>query len=500
MSKKYIFLSAATALALLLSGFVLYPMISDGMRVGPDGAKYLNSAVNLTELHEITVACSPDTIPNTIAAPGYIMVLAVPIWLGLNWLASAQIVSLICYFLLLVGTAAFVRRYTASFILALAAEAVVGLHPVLLNFIGVVLSEPLSWLFVIAINYFILKLIKNPGKQAAICLGITLGLAVLVRYAFIAFLVSSPFILLLLVRRISPRKAVILLGFSILISLLIFGPWLVRNWLLTKNLVVAVRGSGTLKGNSILASLSWWEIILGIKRPPLPWAAFIYAPLAGLVITAVLRYKHLLSGRKFRMDAAVYLINFLLTVGYLISVIFICTFINPAVVDRRLFSPLVIMFALMMATLPARGTVQTSLRRNRKVYTIILYFLWVVWIIIRGIGEAGMLRKGTKGYFDWKSSPTLAFAVDRFKPAEILVTDPEPFWLWHRIYPRYLPGKSEISPESARFEEEGIKAFVWFKKTHRIYLIQPPDIIWNSPFRAMEFEDGWIYLLSPRRE
>jgi len=467
------------------------------MRVGPDSAKYLNSAVNLIELHEISVACSPDTVPNTIAAPGYIVALAIPIWLGLSWLASAQIVSLTCYILLLVGAAAFVRGFTGSHILALATEAVVGWHPVILTFMGIVLSEPLSWLFVIAINLFILKLIKNPGKKAAISLGITLGLAVLVRYAFIAFLLSSPLLILMLVRRIPVGKAFILIGLSILISLMIFGPWLGRNWLLTKNLVVAVRGSGTWRGNTILATLSWWEIILGLKRPSWPLAAVIYLPLAGLAVTAASRYKRLISVPKFQPAGTVYLINFFLAVGYTISVIFICTYINPAGVDRRLFSPLVIMFTFMLADLISQWFHQTSPRKNVRVYAIIIYSLWVAWIIIRGIGESGTLRTDTKGYFDWKSSPTVAFAIDKFNPSEILVTDPEPFWLWHRNYPRYLPGKSDTVSESGRFAEEGIKALIWFKKTHRTYLIQPSDIVWTSPFREMEFEDGRVYLLSP---
>jgi hypothetical protein len=267
--------------------------------------------------------------------------------------------------------------------------------------------------------------------------------------------------------------------------------------LLTKNLVVAVRGSGTWRGNSILATLSWWEIILGLKRPDWPLAAVIYLPLAGLAITAASRYKRLISGRKFQSNGTVYLINFLLAVGYMISVIFICTFINPAGVDRRLFSPLVIMFAIMMATLMSQWSTGTSTRKNVRVYAIIFYSFWVAWIIIRGIGESGTLRRETKGYFDWKSSPTVAFAVDKFKPSEFLVTDPEPFWLWHRVYPRYLPGKSDTVMESARFEEDGIKALVWFKKTHRTYLIQPSDIVWNRPFREIEFEDGRVYLLSP---
>jgi len=500
VENKYIFLSVATVLALLLARFLIYPMISDGMRVGPDSAKYLNSAVNLIELHEISVACPPDTVPNTIAAPGYIVALAIPIWLGVSWLTSAQIVSLSCYILLLVGVAAFVRGFTGSHILALATEALVGWHPVFITFTGMVLSEPLSWLFVIAINIFILKLIKNPDKTAAIYLGITLGLAVLVRYAFIAFLLSSPLLILLLVRRIPVGKAFVLIGLSTLIALLIFGPWLVRNWLLTKNLVVAVRGSGTWKGNSILATLSWWEIILGLKRPSWPLAAVIYIPLAGLAITAASRYKRLISGRKFQLDGTVYLVNFLLAVGYMISVIFICTFINPAGVDIRLFSPLVIVFALMMASLMSQWFPQTSTRKKVRVYATIIYSLWVVWIFIRGIGESGTLRRDTKGYFDWKSSPTVAFAIDKFNPSEILVTDPEPFWLWHRLYPRYLPRKSDTVMESVRFAEEGIKALIWFKKTHRTYLIQPPDIDWNSPFRKIEFDDGWIYLLSPRGE
>jgi hypothetical protein len=206
--------------------------------------------------------------------------------------------------------------------------------------------------------------------------------------------------------------------------------------------------------------------------------------------------------RRFRLDTLTkrqtserglaYLVNFLLSIGYAGTLIVILTYVETFFLGSRKFSPLVIIFTIMMAACVIKTD---PARKNLRYCGILVYSLWVALIVLHGITGLEKLKKRSREYSDWEASPTMAFASTRFKHQEIFTTDQEPFWLWHRIFPAILPFHSSAPLKSSWFMDKGARALIWFKNSQRPYLIQPDGVIWDKTFHKIEFNDGYIYSL-----
>lgn len=505
MDKKLFCLFAGfSLLAFSLTLLVLYPLLAAGLVVSPDSVSYLNSAANLVRGYGVSIGCHPRNSPTAHWPPGYIFALAFPLICGMEGIAAAQLINLFCYFLLLVGVGIFVLRVTGSGTLALVSQLAVGLHPLILKNSGNMLSEPLSWLFVLLIGIFLFGLVRNPGKRFALGLGIALGCAIMTRYAFVGFLPVIFLPLLLPAKKVSPARALGFTGTAGLAAGAIICPWILRNLMIRKSLLSAPGGGvgpeALLPGMKI-SSMNWWHIIAGRGQPPMPWAALILLPLAALGILAFVRYRRFRGERCSpafpQQTDVVYLTGFLMATGYITTLVLINAFIMPEIhLDSRKFSPLVIVFTIMLAALAIKDGSRPAGKIIGSRYTI-LYLIWAAWIVFQGVGGLAELRNRPLGYLDWGSSPAMAFARERFQAREMLTTDWEPFWLWHKVCPKNLPRQSDEPVKVTRLKAKGIKVLIWFKRTHRDYLIQPADITWDNGFRKMEFDDGFVYILSP---
>ncbi len=489
-TKSRAFWSLAIFVSLLLSLLVLYPLICDGMAVTSDSVKYINMAQNVLQGNGISMlGCEGDLRPNTHWAPIFGWMLALPMAPGLHWMTAAQMWTLLSYFFMLLLIFLLVYRLSGSRLYAVTAQLVIGLHPIILKHSGSILTEPVAWVVLLVLLHLIITFLYKPARRPALLIGGLLGIAMLLRFAFLGFLPGLVLLVFLQGKRIGWKRS---FGHSVLISVLALAPFLL--WYL-RNIYV---GSGLFDegtgGNRLLISNAWvillngWKILLGFFAAPQNMAWLVIVPLTAVVVPVVFRYRSVFIEQK--LHDLIYTGSLLIMAGYAFTMLILRTYSAPVSLDGRMFSPLIFLL-LMMAVCVLRWTHEGGSRK--RVFIKGLFLLWAVWIIAKGGVAFFQLQQRSLYYADdrWKQSETLNYAMQYLKADEILTSDPEPFWLYGDICVHRLPLRHVAPKRSSQYD---YRALIWFDCSDRFYLVCPQDIEWEENIEKVDFKDGDIYL------
>ncbi|MCI0602957.1 hypothetical protein L0156_08075 [bacterium] len=477
--------------ALLLAGFLLYPLISRGMEIFSDSTKYLNTASNLDAGYGFSLRCPPKVHPNTHWAPGYSALIALFLVSGFQWQVACKIIAILCYLFLLVGIFQYVHKVTGSFLLAFLSEASVGFHPKILRFSGAILSEPLSWICLIAISGLLTVLILKPRKKWAILLGLLLGVSMLVRYAYIPL---GPFCVGVFLLLCSIIPWVQRLKLAILVSIpatIIFGGWLLRNWLLAGKTAISRPPTGTLSSNLLDGFDSWFDALF-LKSfsflQPVLWIVIAFLVVVGLISF----FKR--KGEETSAPNIALLVNLLLAFGYTAGLVLLRTYRATLALNDRKFTQVILLFVLMLAFAAAT-------RYKKYISRTFLAFLALFLITSVALGVAAIPELKTRwlGYSEFESSPTIQYVIrQNLPPRRIVTNDWEAFWLWTGTCPRFFPGGRTKKMAASHFQEQGARMLVWFKRTGRPALLKRENVEFDVPVRFLEFEDGYVYQFKRR--
>ncbi|MBD3383292.1 hypothetical protein GF407_00055 [candidate division KSB1 bacterium] len=492
LKKSRSFWSLAISVSLLLSLLVLYPLIYDGMAVTSDSVKYINMAQNVLQRNGISMlGCEGDLRPNTHWAPLFGWMLALPMAPGLHWMTAARIWTLLSCFFMLLLLFLLVYRLSGSLLYSVLAQAVAALHPVLLKHSGSILTEPVAWVILLVLLHVIITFLYKPERRPALWIGGLLGIAMLLRFAFLGFLPGMVLLAFLPARRIGWKRS---FGYSVMISIIALIPfllWYLRNVYVGSGL--ADEGTG---GNRLLISNAWvillngWKILLGFFSAPQNMAWLVIIPPAAVVLPVVFRVRSVFIGQK--LHDLVYTGSLLIMAGYAFTMLILRTFSAPVSLDGRMFSPFIFLL-IMMAVCVLRRTDEAGSRQ--RVFIKGLFLLWAVWIVIKGGVAFFQLQERSLYYADdrWKESETLNYALQHLEADEILTSDPEPFWLYGDICVHRLPLRHVAPKRSSQYE---YRALVWFDCTNRFYIVCPRDIEWGKNAEQLDFKDGVIYLVN----
>jgi hypothetical protein len=484
--RKNLPLIASFFFASLLAAFLFYPLIARGMEIFSDSTKYLNTASNLSAGYGFSLRCPPKVHPNTHWAPGYSAVIALFLLVNIHWLTACKIIAILCYLFLLTGIFLYVYKTTDSFLLALFSEAAVGFHPQILRYSGAILSEPLSWLCLLAISALLTALILSSQKKWAIILGITLGFSMLVRYAYIPL---GPFcvgIFLLLCSKIPWLKR---LKLAILISIpttIIFGSWLLRNVLLSGKTATSRPPTGSLSSNLFDGFDSWFDAIF--QKSYSTFQPVFWIVMVSLIIVALISFFRRKDQESSPAEVAL-VVNLLLAAGYTIGLVLLRTYRATLALNDRKFTQVVLLFVLMLSFAAA-----TKYRKYISRSFQALLTLFLITSIAMGISALPLLKTRWLGYYEFESSPTMKFILrQNILPRGVFTNDWEAFWLWTGYCPRFFPGGRTNKMKASYFQERGAKMLVWFKRSGRTALLRRENVEWDVPVRFFELEDGYVY-------
>ncbi len=485
-------------ISVLMAMVAFHFFLAPGMIITPDSVKYLNSADNILKGYGVSLGTPPAISPNTHWAPGYSVALAIPCLFGADLFNSAKIIAVFCYIFILITSTIIIYKYTGSFLVAVLSEAMIAFHPVILDGLGSLLSEPLSWVFLLVMSITASMLIIDPSVKWAIFNGISAGGGVLVRYAFFGFLAGNSLSILLLLRnRLSRYDKFKLLSISFFLSLTIISIWFLRNFILVGSLGYVKAPAGSLIRNFLLVARAQWSTFLGITPPPRkPFVLFILLPLFAFLFIGIAQYRKciLLQANRKNVLSVFFLINFICIYSYMLFIVLFRTFVAEANIENRMFSPVVINLIMMLAAGVAMSK-KISIFKTRVKIGLLAYALLFCLICFQGakIFEASKHRSLWYNDRTWKNSHTLTYVSKHFDIQEVMASDPEVFWLWHGKYSNILPMRWQDKKIPAS-SFKNTTAFCWFKMTHRRYLVSPDDFIWGPNYQKLEFNDGVVYV------
>jgi len=401
-------LAVAGVVAAALLAVVFHPIVRDGLEIIPDGLKYLIDAENLNRGLGLSLGCAPAVYPDTHWAPGYSVLLALVLRLGLPWHAAAAVIALLCYAVLSMGSFALAYRVTRSVPAALATQLVIGMNPVLLHWGASMQSEPLSWLCVLAAVALLHGLLTKGGAGRALALGVVLGAGMLVRFASGGVLLGAAAAIVLLSPRdewkSALRKVVLVCAPAVAMT----GAWLVRNRLVSGDVVPAAFGAAGVSWQTVGAIvLDWWHVV-GVTTVPARAGLLIVVPLAGFAILAGVAWRSWRrrdgSGRE---AALLYLIALIMAAGYCVGMFLVHSFVTVITLDSRMFSPVVL---LIWLALPAAvSALEWRYRNAARGLTAVC----ACAVIVMGLVEMNVLR-GTADptYAIWKDGKWIQFRAD----------------------------------------------------------------------------------------
>ena len=480
---SYLFL---ILLAVLFAIFLLYPLVRRGMEISPDSVSYLKTATNVAEGYGFSLGCPPLVHPNRHWPPGFSALIASFLVLGVDWLTACKTIAIVCYILLLVGTSFYVFRITGSMTAASLSEAAVGFHPTILRYNAAILSEALSWVFLVGISSVLTVAVLKPQKKWALLLGIILGLSILVRYAYMPFAVVSVVLFLLLTFHLPWRRR---FGLATLISVPViglFGGWLVRNFLLFGKVAKARPPAGNLLFNIWDGMNSWAGTLF--ETHPSVIDALLWTILICIFVISLLSLLAVRDPLKSPGDLAT-VINFVLAIGYTVGLIVLKTYSTELALNDRKFTQIVILFVLMLAAAVAS--------RRKKVFSPVSFSLiaiFCLWSVYFGVSEFPYLKGRWLGFYELQYSPAVEYAISfDYKPHRIVTNVPEAFWLRERICTRSFRARRQM--KASYFEDNGARLLVWFKRTGKRPLLEPQDVEWDIPVRQRDFKDAYVYQL-----
>ena len=475
-------------LASLLATFLFYPLISRGMEITPDGVDYLKTASNVAHGYGFSLGCPPREHPNRHWPPGYSALIAAFLIVGVSWIHACKIIAIACYIILLCGISFYIYKLTGSLLLSLLGETASGFHPEVLRYAGAVLSEPLSWLFLIGISAALTGLLINRRKAWALSLGILLGLSMLVRYAYVPLGVICVALFLLLTSEPWPKRLRLSLCICIPAAALL-GGWIVRNMLLFGEPAKSREPAGMFFANLWDSIYSWSDVLFHTNTNSmvvLLWAMIFF--LGFIAIRSFFIHK------EKDAPALGLFVNLTLAFGYTLGLVLLKTYETVLALNNRKFTQIILLFVLMLAFASAAES-------NKFIRRICcgLLVLFCVWSVSFGVAAIPELKGRWLGFYEYQKSPTLQLMISRgLKVRRMISNASEGIWLWTGKCTHSF-GEFPQKVNASSLRDRGFRMLVWFKWTgKRADLLTPQDVEWDIPFERKEFPDGYLYQLKVR--
>jgi hypothetical protein len=461
------------------------------MEVTPDGVDYLKTASNVAHGYGFALGCPPHVHPNRHWPPGYSALIAAFLLFGVSWIQACKIIAVACYIVLLSGISIYVYKLTSSFLLALLSEVASGFHPEILRYTGAILSEPLSWLFLIGISAALTTLLINPRKSWAILLGTILGLSMLVRYAYVPLGVICVALFLILTSERWSKRLQLTICICIPAAALL-GGWLIRNLLLFGESAKSRQPAGMFFANLWDSIYSWSDVLFHANTNSmviLLWIVVLSLGFIGIHAFFMLKEKD--------ASAIALLVNLFLAIGYTLGLTLLKTYETVLALDNRKFTQIILLLVLILASACCPHLRRTG--RPRYIPYIqricwVLFILFCVWNVGFGTSAIHELKGRSLGFYEYQTSPTLQLVVSRGLKVHRMVSNAsEGIWLWTGKCTHTF-GEFPQRVKASYFRNQGIRMLVWFKQTgKRIPVLAPKDVEWDVPFNRKEFIDGSIY-------
>lgn len=261
----------------ILAALVVITLVGLGLRVGyaaeqpysqpPDAGAYARIAENLSERGSFDArpeGAAQEVQPSSAYAPGLPLLVG-----GVYWLSGGPHLTLALILLALIGAAAVPLTYMLGLRLSgppagLIGAAVIAIYPALLQYQGLLLTEPLAaTLLVGALLAYINAAspplpggarksdmdgpsLPRPGMPRWALAGVLLGLLTMVRPEYLALAVLLPLVALarVPVRKVPLKLTATAVGISLLATAVVLAPWAIRNAVALDRFVPVSTGGG----------------------------------------------------------------------------------------------------------------------------------------------------------------------------------------------------------------------------------------------------------------
>ncbi|MGQ9706512.1 MAG: ArnT family glycosyltransferase [bacterium] len=231
---KYILLIIVISLLLHISAFFL---LGEKKPLLGDGFQYHNIAVSIIKNFSIP-SFGP---PVNIRTPGYSLFL-VPFYLIYTSEIVPRILNIAISLLSIYLTYIISLKYVGSK-RAVIVALIVGLHPSVLFFATMVISDPFAMILVLLLQIYLINRFKKSSKLTFVITGLIIGYLALVKPNLLLFL---PVLGIYILFKFGFRKSVVPLVLLVLFASLIIAPWIVRNYVKFDGLIALSSNGGYL--------------------------------------------------------------------------------------------------------------------------------------------------------------------------------------------------------------------------------------------------------------
>jgi hypothetical protein len=276
----------------------------------------------------------------------------------------------------------------------------------------------------------------------------------------------------------------------------ILGIWLVRNFLLVGHYSQRDPGEADFIWSLALHLLNWWDVIFGNFTPhdESRWQALLLIILVPLFIISVRRARNLIHGTNpLQPPQILFIVSSTLAFCYT-GMLWIMHTFTKSDIDTRMFSPIIPLFSFMLVSMFHQ-------EKSANIWNVknIPFAAWSILIMCIGLMALPQIAVRSRWYAEWKDNNlTMKYVMRNYDVSDVMVSDIEPFWYWYHQCPNPIP----IRKAKKRASElaQHTEAIVWIKRVpgyapagHRLYVLQPSDIIWDVGVQKTEFKDGVIY-------
>jgi hypothetical protein len=327
-------------LTLLLAWLLVIPSVRNHMGISSDSFSYVSAAGHLVMGQGLFVGCKGPLAPLTHFPPLTSVVLALPMLAGFDWLAAGRTAAAVSYIALIGGLFAALWHFTRSLIVASYGLIVTGVHPTLLRWVPWILSDVLGAAVLVAFLFVLTAYVRRPSTRRAIVLGALGATAILVRYAYMGFVlggvICSVTVLPYLTRGVVWRDVLL----PWVVAAIPVCTWMVRNFLVAGTLAKAFGADPRVGRNAYYIMSAWWPIFVGRSGPGGYANLLVLIPvtlMSGLALLWLVRQDRTGDTRR----SALAVVSVVLFISYSVTILILRSTIDPVQLDDRMFLPLV---------------------------------------------------------------------------------------------------------------------------------------------------------------
>jgi len=465
-----------------------------------DSHKYITAADNLLAGKGLSQGCGTWLIPLTHWAPVYSVVLAAAQTTGLDRFRSPLWINAVAVAAALWLVAALVARSGGGRAASWMAAIALGAHFASARWSGVVLSEPVSWLLLVAALICGLRLSVCWDTSNALMLGLICSLGLLTRYAFVGLaggLLGGGLLLGVLEGRTREAlRAVAVAGCCSAVPLIV---WLSRNIVLTGRPVQGESWGGGVpavlaNGKQAIRALAACLFGSSDTRTLVPLIAVGCAG-ACWIWGAWRAAQRIASREPSRLADRALLLAFSMGMAYFLYILAVRSVLAPVSLDTRMFSPMswLGLISLFVWIASRQSTSESGARHGIGMAT-----LAVVGVSVSTLAALPSVQQTDRRYWRQRGNGVVSLALSSYPENRLLSSDPEVFWLSHGACVGKIPVRQAGKFVAFSGEtQSGPTALVWLRHSARGNLVEPRALEKNRVVRSIEVDDGIIVELSP---